>query len=176
MTENGIITGLDFAKALGCKTMAERYKKITEQIVRQGVPIDTPFINTRPVGNVNAEIEIGRWVAKCPTCNGSELVDPADPIFYCCSCGNRSTGGKPMNVVFPRNVNLIEKEVMKRPVDDSVGRNKMERAFNAKALISVTINGVAKPLSRSWTHDETLRDLKRQNIALESPNIALEVK
>ena len=162
-TKNGVITGLDFAKALGCRSMAERYEKITRRIINQGVPIDTPFINTRPTGKVYAEIEFGRWVVKCTECNGQEIVEPDEPIFYCLSCGNRENQGKPKKVIFPEEINRIERQVMRRPVDDSYGRNKMERAFNAKPLVFDLVDGELRPLSRTWLPQETLRDLRQQN-------------
>ena len=163
MTENNVITGLDIAEASGCKTVVARYQRLMNAIIRSGVTIDTPFKDVEPIGTVDALIDFGRWSARCPTCNGSEYVDPIEPIFYCMSCGNRETDGAPIKVVFPKNRDKIEKLVMKRPVNDSVGRNKIERALNAEPLRFAIVGDKPLPLSRSWTPNESVKDLEKQN-------------
>ncbi len=42
-----------------------------------------------------------RWVAICE-CHGAEVVDPREPIFFCCSCGNVRVGGRWRPVNFPQ--------------------------------------------------------------------------
>jgi len=41
-----------------------------------------------------------RWVAVCE-CGGAEVVDPGEPVFFCCSCGNAGVGGRWRPVKFP---------------------------------------------------------------------------
>lgn len=60
----------------------------------------------------------GRWIVKCPWCNGAEL---AAPDFYCHSCKNAGNLGKPMPVVWPSSRLLIEAILLKRP--DVINRN-----------------------------------------------------
>ncbi len=64
---------------------------------------------------VSAETNHGRWIAKCPYCPGAELVDPADPRFYCLSCYNEQAGGQYIKVKFPAGRGKIEAELLKRP-------------------------------------------------------------
>ncbi len=42
-----------------------------------------------------------RWVAMCE-CGGAEVVDPNEPVFFCCSCGNAKVGGLWRPVNFPQ--------------------------------------------------------------------------
>lgn len=60
---------------------------------------------------VNARLDAGRWLADCPYCDGAELVTPADPIFFCLSCGSKGTYHP---VVFPGTMDSIGREVQKR--------------------------------------------------------------
>jgi hypothetical protein len=62
---------------------------------------------------VYAFVDHGRWVAQCE-CGGAESVDLDSPIFFCCSCGNRSTTGRPREVVFPKEIEQIEAILLKR--------------------------------------------------------------
>jgi len=48
-----------------------------------------------------------RWVARCE-CGGAEVVDPAEPVFFCCSCGNAGVGGRWRPVVFPEDVEVSD--------------------------------------------------------------------
>ena len=116
---------------------------------------------------VKAFIDFGRWSARCE-CGGSEYVTYADPVFYCFSCCNRETGGRLRPVTFPARRDVIEQLVLERPVDDRRGLTDDERALNARPLVGVQENGQALPLSRSWTPDESITDLRRQNKAVEA--------
>ncbi len=42
---------------------------------------------------VDAMIDNGRLIALCQDCGGAEYVAASDPVFYCLSCGNRTTNG-----------------------------------------------------------------------------------
>jgi hypothetical protein len=93
-------------------------------------------------------------MASCPDCNGAEYVDPDDPFFFCLSCGNVTLEGYARRVIFPKNMDEIEVELLKRPVDDRIGANACDRAMKSKP--------VYKGLSRSWNPGESVADLKRQ--------------
>ena len=60
-------------------------------------------INARPVGQVRAFIDEGRWIAICPTpgCTNAICASDKDPIFWCIECGNEENGGAPYKVAFP---------------------------------------------------------------------------
>jgi hypothetical protein len=93
-----------------------------------------PF-SLHPDGAVKAEINHGRWLARCPFCSGAEEADPGEPIFYCLSCGNADNGGHIMMVMFP---------------DD---RDKIESVLLARFNIG----------TRNWTPGESLQDLVKEN-------------
>ena len=103
---------------------------------------------------VNARVDFGRWMADCPDCNGCEYVDPDDPFFFCLSCGNVMLEGYARRVVFPKNMAEIEKELVRRPVNDLIGSNDVDRAMKARPIYP--------GLSRSWNPHETVTDLKNQ--------------
>lgn len=63
---------------------------------------------------VHAEINHGRWIARCPFCSGAEIADYDDPIFMCLSCFNESNGGRFIPVEFPVDHLEIENELTKR--------------------------------------------------------------
>ena len=112
---------------------------------------------------VLARIDFGRWCASCE-CNGSEYVDPDDPIFYCFSCGNYANGGKLRPVVFPDDREALEEAILERPVKIRKGLSPIDRAMNAQPQINVELtDGRVVALSRSWEPGETLADIKDQN-------------
>jgi len=88
-------------------------------------------------GNVRAEINHGRWIARC-ACGGAEDVSPAEPVFYCLSCGNADNDGHVMTIEFPTAAarEAIEAALLKRlemenrnwqpgeSLDDLMGENK----------------------------------------------------
>jgi len=87
-------------------------------------------------GSVQAEINHGRWIAHC-ACGGAEDVAPAEPVFYCLSCGNADNDGRVMKIEFPdpSDREAIEAELLKRP--------EME--------------------TRNWLPSETMDDLIAEN-------------
>ena len=92
-------------------------------------------INWQPEGKaLPAMVNHGRWIVKCPTCNGAELVDPDMPIFFCYSCGNESNGGHVYPVSFPQNWREIEAALIDRP-----------------------------PANQNWLPGETIEDLRNEN-------------
>jgi hypothetical protein len=57
---------------------------------------------------VNAEVNHGRLIAKCPFCPGAELVDRNDKRFFCLSCFNKKVNGKWLPIIIPENLDEIE--------------------------------------------------------------------
>lgn len=159
--EEKIITAMDYARREGAKTVRERIELICKKM---GKTNDSP-IKGEPEGKpVAAEINFGQWIAHCPDCKGAEAVDPDEPIFYCCSCGNFTNGGQPRAVIFPSEKEriAIEKEILKRPVKVGMGTHYIERLTLAEPMIR-DAKGL---LSRSWTTGETLNEIKEQNKSL----------
>lgn len=151
-----ILWAKDFANTRGYKATRDWYLAQT----RTGY--DTPFVDCDPEGKpVASFVDFGRWIAQCE-CGGAEAIDPDAPFFYCLCCGNPENEGKPRPVILPEDWQAIERELLRRPVRMRGGRNAYERATMAEAAIVVE----AGPLSRSWTPDESLEDLKRQNKAI----------
>ena len=166
-TKKGVITAKDYAERQGLKTVKQRILQINNDLKNRNL-IDTPFQDVEPIEEVEAEISFGSWIANCPDCGGAEAVDPDEPIFYCFSCGNRSINGVPRKVIFPDEDarDQIEELVMARPVNDSIGLNKIDRAFNAKPKIQVLVDDKIEVLSRSWKPVETVEVMQFQNQAI----------
>jgi len=68
------------------------------------------------VGEVAAEVNHGRWIARCPFCSGAELVSRVDAVFFCFSCHMEGNGGRAMRVLFPCNRRQIEVLLEQRPI------------------------------------------------------------
>jgi len=102
------ITALDYAKREKVASTRDRIRKLAE---RHGLRLDEKIAG-KPV---QAILDYGRWIALCE-CGGGEAVDPADPVFFCVSCGNERTNGKLRKVDFPSDYKAIEKDVMSRPL------------------------------------------------------------
>ena len=95
-----------------------------------GLPPETSVI-----GQIEAYINHGRWIAECPTrCGGAVIADSGVPLFVCYECG-----GDWYSVVFPPEKTAIEVLLMRRP---PVGR---------------------EPTTRNWYPGESVADLARQN-------------
>jgi len=88
-----------------------------------------------PRGEVQAEVNHGRWLVRCPACAGAEEADPQEPVFYCLSCGNSDNDGHVMTVVFSDDRETIEKILLLRPMEN-----------------------------RNWKTRETLQDLVIENL------------
>tara|TARA_Y100000310_G_scaffold268882_1_gene281765 strand:- start:117 stop:500 length:384 start_codon:yes stop_codon:yes gene_type:complete len=63
---------------------------------------------------LQARVNHGRWVADCE-CAGAELANE-EGQFMCLSCFNLELGHKYRPVIFPKNRQSIEVELMRRPV------------------------------------------------------------
>lgn len=66
------------------------YAQRVHALCGKGIPVGLPI---HPVGQVHARLEAGRWLAECACCPSAQLVDPADPRFFCVeeTCGNGGT-------------------------------------------------------------------------------------
>ena len=102
-----IVTGSDVAAIKN----AGSYREFVIRNSRQrSLPFTGLMTNRDPL---LARIDFGRWIADCE-CGGAEYVDPADPLFFCCSCGNQAHQGKARRVIFPENRAEIEAAVLER--------------------------------------------------------------
>ena len=90
---------------------------------------------TQSILTVIAEVNQGRWIARCPFCAGAELLDAADPRFYCLSCYNEAVGHEWLNVRWPLLPEDIETALLARP----------------------------KTATQNWTEAETVDDLLAEN-------------
>lgn len=156
-----IIRATDFARREGARNVIERIARLSAQMARRRL-LDTPFVGGEPVGvPVLAEVNYGRWIARCE-CGGAEMVDPDEPIFYCFSCGNGNTRGRPRAVTFPDNIEEIERLLLERPLEYGGGANEIDRVFMARPLEGV-VDGQIVVMHRSWKPGESLDELRRQN-------------
>lgn len=62
---------------------------------------------------VEARVDHGRWIADCPSCPSAQDVTPADPRFWCPTCGSGDVWHR---VVFPKNRAAIEEVLDLRPL------------------------------------------------------------
>jgi len=97
-----------------------------------------PFIEAQefaPVA-VQAEVNAGRWIVRCPTCSGAQPAYRTRHAFWCVSCLQSRFGGRWTQVIWPEvnDVTRIERILMQRPA----------------------------PTMRNWTN-ESIADLLREN-------------
>lgn len=104
---------------------------------RRGLRSSRPVETTSGHRPLPACINHGRWLVACPWCAGAELVDPADPVFYCLSCQNEQAGNQLVIVAFPEQREALERLLLRRP----------------------------DPKTRNWLEGETVDDLLRENAA-----------
>jgi hypothetical protein len=169
---NYIITAKHYAQREGASSVLERIKKLAAKINQRG-GAQIQIKNEVRGFAVLAEIEFGQWIAHCE-CDGAEFVDPGEPIFFCFGCGNRSNSGDLRPVIFPQAREEIERLVLERPVNDLRGLDALDRAYQAKPMIMVEVSQTNSdqmgtsllPLTRSWTPNETVEELREQNKAV----------
>jgi len=87
---------------------------------------------------LKAWINYSNWSVTCDMCNESVVAEPSDPVFYCPNCENAANGYRARPVEFP----------------DQDTKHEIER------LLLLRPN----PDTRTWYADETLDDLKKQNL------------
>lgn len=158
------ITGRTLAEMKGYSDHKSWVRGTLKQLNRKTPGYDYKMVEEIAGDPVYAFIDVGRWSARCPDCNGSEYVDPDDPepVFYCFSCGNEKNGGRwrPVIVPSPEDRAKIEAELNKRPVEPGIGPSRLHKVINEKPLIFISGRGA---LARSWEPYESVEDLRKQN-------------
>ena len=101
--------------------------------------------DARPIGEVMAEVNHGRWIARCSVCGGAEEAAWQEPIFYCLSCGNAENGGHTMGIIFPENRVEIEGVLLARPMEN---RNWVPGEMAAELAVENMEHGFDSCLSR----------------------------
>lgn len=138
-----IFDAKDYASGIGCADVRSWISKLSS---RAGKPWDGSLCKEL----IYAEVNWGRWIAVCE-CGGAEAVSASYAWFYCCSCGNQSSGGAARPVVFPENIEAIETELSKRNGCVSGAICKPEQS----------------ELPRDWKPGETVKKLeteRRKNV------------
>jgi hypothetical protein len=75
-------------------------------------------LKTEPWGEVRAEVNHGRWIARCQCCGGAEEVAWQEPVFFCLSCGNADNDSHVMSVVFQADKKAIESLLLMREIEN----------------------------------------------------------
>lgn len=61
------------------------------------------------------EVNQGRWLVRCPNCNGAERAKSDDQWFTCSSCKNAADDGERLPVVWPADPDAIVTELRALP-------------------------------------------------------------
>ena len=85
------------------RAVFRRLARYTHQRIVDEIAADAP---------IAAQRDGGRWVALCE-CGGAEVVAGPDApgdeqVFFCCSCGNASVGGRWRPVVYEEVRDAVE--------------------------------------------------------------------
>lgn len=88
-----------------------------------------------------AEVNHGRWIAKCPLvyagvrCSGAELVSVTSGLFFCCGCRNAAVGHAYLRVSMPnaRSRAAIDRTLTSRPLEESRNWNPGEKLATLEA-------------------------------------------
>lgn len=140
-----IFTGLDRAKELG-------FSSYRDYLTALGIKYNHRWSGKSNKEQVTARVDFGRWIADCK-CGAAQYVEPDQP-FYCAECGMAWNDNLACEVVFPpvEKMAEVEAELLERPV--------LKRGRKDQKTIQPP---PAEPgLSRSWTPEETVADLKDQ--------------
>jgi hypothetical protein len=64
-----------------------------------------------------ARVDYGRWLADCPApgCKNAQLLDPADPRWFCVACHNADVGGRWRPVAWPADRAAVEAGLVDLP-------------------------------------------------------------
>jgi len=92
-------------------------------------------VNWEVRGIVAAEIHRSAWVVSCPFCRNAQVAEFGEP-FFCVDCVMQGNGFKAMGIIFPENIDKIERILLKRP----------------------------DPNTRNWLLGETIEQLIAENI------------
>ena len=141
----------DFAKRDGKSNSREWVKHFSAEKVRTGQLArawDGRVNERHPIAL--ARIDAGRWLADCPFCGLSCMVDPDDDFFFCLYCAGNGTGeaGKAR---FPENREEIEAAILERPV---ITRGR-HGSFADEQLHAVPV-----VMARNWVQGQTVDDLR----------------
>ena len=146
-----IYTAKDDAKRKKMPGVTAYVRSLSVQMAQRGLipfPWDGRTVTGEPV---YALVDHGRWMAICDKCNNPEYVDPDEPIFFCCRCGNGDQrSARP--VAFPQNRAEIEAALLSIEIVPGFGRTELEKMMNGKGVNGEVRNWVrlsAAPLSPS---------------------------
>lgn len=150
-----ILDGEDKAREEGFASYQQRLERLNSN----GKKWRGEITDVEPV---TAEIDYGRWIAKCE-CGGAEYVSPKHPLFFCFSCGNEQFGGKARNVIFPSNSerSKIEAALLEREQNE----------HSNDAATQIALHARPKTLPRNWKPGTTVTRLR-----LDAANANLEAK
>ena len=78
------------------------------------------IVNDRTVASEQsayAIVNAGRWIVNCPSpgCYGAQYASHEDRRYWCVNCENRMVGGQWIRVVWPQDVDAIERALSPRP-------------------------------------------------------------
>ena len=90
--------------------------RLRPDAARQGVTL--PALDVVSGEPLPAIVNANRWIVECPVCNGAEFAWKEWPLFLCATCWNGANGYAFRPVVFPDDVEAIERVLMARPVPD----------------------------------------------------------
>lgn len=111
-------------------------RRLFNTLVRESIPLprfDVDVSSDFPP--VLAEVNHGRWIARCPWCAGAEALWRGQDWFFCCSCGNYPIKGVRLHVKYGQPSDLVESALVVR--EDKRTQN--------------------------WLPDETVDDLEQEN-------------
>jgi hypothetical protein len=139
-----ILDGEDKAKEEGYAS----YRQRMERLHANGKQWRGEITDVDPVA---AEIDYGRWIAKCE-CGGAEYVSAQHPYFFCFSCGNEQFSGKARRVTFPevKERKEIEAALLERDQREPGGEKATQAALHARPT----------KLPRNWTPGTTVTRLR----------------
>lgn len=91
------------------------YKRFCEQVIYKRYRKTIAWDKT--VGVVMPRVNHGRWIIDCPLCDSAG--DAHNTLnFVCLECGNKGTG-IPMKTIWPNDRGAIERELMRRPNENT---------------------------------------------------------
>jgi hypothetical protein len=130
-----IVTGRDYFRT-DFAGYVERF--VRPQAAVYGVDVPPPIgSHVATDAPIQACVNAGRWIVRCPDCPGAAFVWIEQPLYFCASCFNGAVGNR-------------WRPVLLLPVEQ---RTAIERALLKRPL----------PQNRNWEPWETLEMLERDN-------------
>jgi hypothetical protein len=121
--------------------LAERVERGSQHLASWAATARLRSLPTYPTGSsgrtVEAFVNHGRWMWRCPTCPAAQVASLADPRAFCVECFNDGDGYH--DVVFPDDRTRLQLE---------------------------TLLGRRPNRNRNWTPEETVEQLQLENLAL----------